>query len=65
MYNYLVYNIRKNGKWKKKSKFIGKGKIGNEELMKLKNEFRQEILTEKSKFLSKKQVIELEDAKGK
>ncbi len=65
IYNYLVYNLRKNGKWKKKSRFIGKGKIEGKKLKKLKNEFRWEILAEKSKFLSKKQVIELENFKKK
>ncbi len=62
--NYLVYNRRKNGKWIKKSKFIGLGHISKEKISKLKEEFEAELIVNKKyKYLNKKQVEEIEKLK--
>ncbi len=59
--NYLVYNKRKNGKWLKKSKFIGYRKIPKEKISELKREFEIELIAEKKySYLKKEQVIEIE-----
>ena len=62
--NYLVFNSRVNGKWVKKSKFIGYGKIRESELKAKKEEFELEIASEsKSVYLTKEQKIEIEKLK--
>jgi Fic family protein len=62
--NYLVYNSRENGKWVKKSKFIGSGNIPNSDVLKQKFEFEIEIQIKKaSENLSKEQIAEIESLK--
>lgn len=62
--NYLVYNIRENGKWIKKSKFLGYGNISKENINKLKGEFEIELITDiYSDNLTKEQIIEIEKLK--
>ncbi len=59
--NYIIYNQRLNGKWIKKSKFIGSGALSKKEIEKLKEEFENEILVGKNyKYLTKKQVEGIE-----
>jgi Fic family protein len=62
--NYLVSNNRDNGKWIKKSKFVGKGIIPKNKLFLLKENFESEIVYNKSsENLSKEQIIEIEELK--
>jgi len=64
--NYLVSNARENGKYKKKSKFIGFGDLSQREISRLKKEFEIELKTNmKYKYLSEKQVEEIEKLKKK
>jgi len=62
--NYLVFNSRENGKWFKKSKFIGTGCISKEKIEELKKEFELEVLCDMaSENLSKEQILEIENLK--
>jgi len=62
--NYLVSNRRSNGKFIKKSKFVGIGDISKKKIEELKKEYEKELfLSNKYEFLSKEQVNEIEDAK--
>lgn len=62
--NYLVFNSRANGKWVKKSKFIGYGEINQKELQVKKEEFELEIASEsKSVYLTREQKVEIEKLK--
>lgn len=62
--NYLVYNKRENGKWIKKSKFVGSGNIPKGKINKLKIEFEKEIIfNKKYQYLDKEQVREIEELK--
>ncbi|MBU2104163.1 MAG: Fic family protein [Nanoarchaeota archaeon] len=64
--NYLVSNTRENGKWKKRSKFIGSGDLSKKEISKLKKEFEIKLKTDiKNKYLSREQVEEIERLKQK
>src|SRR3989344_5575133 len=40
LYNYIIHNFRENNKWKKKSKFIGKGKLSRSKIEKEINKFK-------------------------
>jgi Fic family protein len=62
--NYLVYNFRTNGKWIKKSKFVGYGDISSRELQSKKEEFEFEIASSApSVYLTKEQKTEIEKLK--
>lgn len=62
--NYLVYNRRKNGKWLKKSRFIGTGNIPQQEIKRLKEEFEiKAIASYQFDYLSKEQILEIEKLK--
>ena len=62
--HYLIHNRRENGRWAKKSKFIGTGNIKKNKILQLKKEFEQEIfLGKKYKYLSKNQISEVENLK--
>lgn len=62
--NYLVYNSRENGKWIKKSKFIGYGTISKDKIEQMKEEFEIERLSNiYSGNLTKEQIIEIEKIK--
>lgn len=62
--NYLVYNQRKDGKWIKKSKFIGVNSISKEKINKLKKEFEDKLKFEiKYIYLNESQVKEIEQLK--
>jgi Fic family protein len=62
--NYLVFNSRENGKWVKKSKFIGNGNISKEKIGELRGEFEIEILCIRaSENISKEQIVEIEKLK--
>ncbi len=64
--NYLVYNSRSNGKWKKQSKFIGKGNISKEKIEKMKKEFEKELILKKNyDYLTKEQVKKIEELKDR
>jgi len=61
VYNYVIHNERKNNKWVKKSKFIGRGAVSkdkiNEEIKKF--EFEMKI-NRVYRFLSKEEIKEIE-----
>jgi len=60
-YNYLIYNRREDNKWVKKSKFIGIGKLSEDKILKLKENFEQQLVFEKNyEYLTAKQVVEIE-----
>jgi len=59
-YNYIVRNIRKGGKWDKKSKFIGKGRLIKDEIKKKIELFKSESY----KSLSKEDYFLIEDIKN-
>lgn len=60
--NYLVFNSRENGKWIKKSVFIGYGNITKEKLKLLKEEFELKLLRSKaSGNLTNDQISKIED----
>lgn len=62
--NYLVFNKRINGKWIKKSKFIGIGKKSKTEIDKLKDEFEVELhMNKKHEYLTKEQITQIEKLK--
>jgi Fic family protein len=62
--NYLVYNKRENGKWIKKSKFIGNGNITKEKAEKLRKDFEKELIfNRKYQYLDKEEVKEIEELK--
>ena len=62
--NYLVFNKRENGKWIKKSKFIGNEEINKEKIIHLKKQFEKEIiLNKKYEYLKKDQIEEIESLK--
>lgn len=62
--NYLIHNKRKDGKWVKKSKFIGDGGISKEKISTLKKKFEMELLANKDyKYLVKKDVEKIERLK--
>lgn len=62
--HYLIYNQRKDGKWTKKAKFIGKGNLSNRKLLILKRDFEKELLTNKKyEYLRKKDVEDIENLK--
>lgn len=64
--NYLVHNQRNKdtGKWIKKSKYIGTGKISDKEIEKLKNEFDIELkLGNRNSILSNEQIRKIEELK--
>lgn len=64
--NYVVSNNRNNGKWAKKSKFIGTGDLSKEKIKKSIDDLKKQILVKKRyKFLSEKQVQEVEELKRK
>src|SRR3989338_5322423 len=63
LYNYLVHNIRKGKKWKKLSKYIGEGKLYEIKIKKEIEKFNFEL--KKAKYLSGKQILEMEDIRKK
>ena len=59
--NYLVENSRKNGKWVKRSKFIGYGNIPKKELIKMEKNTELSLkISNKYLYLTKEQVIKIE-----
>jgi len=64
--NYLIHNSRTGAKWVKRSKYLGEGSISDKEIKKAKNEFKMELVKQKKcKFLSEKDIIEIEILKQK
>jgi Fic family protein len=64
--NYIISNQRQGKKWIKKSKFIGKGDFSKKKINKLIKEFENELKINKNyKYLTKEQVIEIEELKEK
>ena len=62
--NYLIYNKRKNGKWVKKSKFIGTGNISKKKISQLKKKFEEElIINKKYEYLKREDVKKVEHLK--
>jgi Fic family protein len=61
--NYLIYNRRFEGKWKKTSKFIGSGDLQKSEVNKLKKEFETELKVKDYEYLKKEKVLEIEQLK--
>ena len=62
--HYLIYNKREDGKWVKKSKFIGQGRIERGKIIKLKKDFEKELIVErKYRHLTKEEVEEIESLK--
>ena len=62
--NYLVYNKRVDGKFKKISKFIGNGKLSKQRVAKFKKEFENELkISINSENLTKEQFLEIENLK--
>ncbi|MDD5650380.1 MAG: Fic family protein [Candidatus Nanoarchaeia archaeon] len=63
LYNYIIYNTRINNKWKKKSKYIGNGKLSE---LKIKEEIEKfEFKMKKVKYLSNEQIFKIEEIKKK
>jgi len=60
-YNYIIHNIRQGDRWKKKSKFIGKGKLSKD---KIKEEIRN-FKSKMYKYISEKNYEEIEQIKNK
>jgi len=59
--NYLIYNQRDKGKWKKISQFIGAGNLKKVDVNKLKKEFEMELKVNKNyEYLKKEHVLEIE-----
>jgi len=64
--NYLVYNRRKNGKWIKKSRFIGSGKLSPFQISKLKKQFEKDLILKKQYLhMISSQVRKIEEMKQK
>ena len=61
LYNYIVHNIRENGKWKKKSKLIGKGKISGKIIDKEIDDFKSKM----NNYISGENYKKIEDIKNK
>lgn len=62
--HYLIHNARKNGKWVKKAKLIGTGRLSKEKIREEKKRFEKEIVTEeKYVYLKKKDVALIENFK--
>ncbi len=61
IYNYIVRNIRVKDKWEKESKFVGKGKMSKEEVVKAIEDFK----AEGCKYLAKSIYFLIEDIKEK
>jgi len=62
--NYLVYNRRENGKYIKKSKFIGNGKLSKREILKKKKQFEKSLkINQKYEYLTKENVEKIESFK--
>ncbi len=60
--NYLIDNQRDNGKWKKKSKFLGSGNIPRDKINESQKEFEEYLITSKKyEYLNKEQVLEIEN----
>lgn len=65
-YNYLVHNERVNDKWKKYSKYIGKGIVSKQKVEEEIKKFKKELIEEAYYlFLTSKEVREIEDIKSK
>ena len=61
IYNYVVRNARIKNKWKKKSKYIGEGKLSES---KIKEEIEKfEFKMKKAKYLSNEQASKIENIK--
>lgn len=59
--NYLVYNMRKNSNWVKKTRFIGVGELPKVKLNVLKKEFEVELIVNKKyPHLTEAQVTKIE-----
>ncbi|MEK6913351.1 MAG: Fic family protein [Nanoarchaeota archaeon] len=61
--NYLIYNQRDKGKWKKTSRFIGNGDLQKSEVDRLKKKFEIELKVKDYEYLKKEQVLEIEQLK--
>ena len=62
--HYLVYNMRKEGKWVKKAKLIGKGDIDKNKIVLEKREFEMGIIENKKyEYLSRLDVKKIENFK--
>jgi len=65
-YNYLVHNERIGGKWKKFSKYIGKGDISKTKIQTEIEKFKKELLEEAHYlFLTPQEVKEIEDLRSR
>ena len=63
LYNYLIYNIRDGKKWKKASRYIGEGAFPKSTIKKEIEKFKIEL--KKAEYLSKEQVLEIENIRKK
>lgn len=63
LYNYLIYNIREGKKWKKASRYIGEGTLPEATIKKEIEKFKIEL--KKAEYLSKEQVLEIENTRKK
>ncbi|MBU2634284.1 MAG: Fic family protein [Nanoarchaeota archaeon] len=61
IYNYIIRNIRIKNKWKKNSKFIGKGKLTKKEINKKLKEFK----IENYRYINKENYILIEYIQNK
>ena len=62
-YNYLIYNAREGKKWRKASKYIGEGILPEATIKKEIEKFKIEL--KKAKYISKEQVLEIENIRKK
>jgi len=61
LYNYIVHNIRHNNKWKKRSKFIGKGRLSKDKIEKEIKKFKSKMY----KYISEKNYERIEQIKNR
>ena len=62
--NYLISNQRKNKKWEKKSRYLGKGNMKKNEIERLKKEFEIDLKAEEG-TINRKNIETIEELKRK
>ena len=60
-YNYIIHNAREDGKWKKKSKFIGNGRLSKKKIEEENERFKLKM----NKYISEENHKKIEEIKNK
>jgi len=60
-YNYIIHNAREDGKWKKKSKFIGNGRLSKKKIEEEIERFKLKM----NKYISEENHKKIEEIKNK